>query len=96
MGLFDRLRRRIDPPQTPAPDDWVVVADVAFHDGPMVHSALEGAGIEAVLQEWTLLPGQLPSRHRILVQQRQFEVARQTLDDLRGPGLPNDPFLELE
>jgi hypothetical protein len=31
-----------------------------------------------------------------VVQQRDLPAAQQVLEDLRGPGLPHDPFLELE
>jgi hypothetical protein len=93
MGWFQRLRERIDPPVEPAPDDWVVLTVVPFSDGPMTHSAIEGAGIDAVL-EWVRRP--LPAhgfdQYRIVVRQRDLPEATEILQDLRGPGLPPDPF----
>jgi hypothetical protein len=84
VGISDRVRRWIDPPRPPEPDEMVVVTHVPFHEGPMVQSALEGAGITAFLQEWTVLPGHLPSRQRILVRHGDLAAAEDVLRDLSG------------
>ena len=96
-GFFQRLQDRIDPPREPDPDSFVMLTVVPFSDGPMTHSAIEGAGIEAWL-EWVRPPlahGGF-DRYRIVVRQRDLAAASQILDDLRGLGLPPDPFQELE
>jgi hypothetical protein len=87
MGWLQRLRERIDPPREVADHEWVLLAVVPFSDGPMTHSAIEGAGIEAVLDH---VRGTPPAhgfdRYRILVHQRDLTEAQVILDDLRGPG----------
>lgn len=93
MALGEWLRRRLDPPYEPDPDEWVVLTVVPFSDGPMTHSAVEGAGIEAMLQ-WVRppLPAHGFDRYRIVVHQRDLAEATEILRDLRAPGLPPDPF----
>jgi hypothetical protein len=94
-GLVQRLRERIDPPAPEEPEDWMILTVLPFHEGPLVHSAVEGAGIEALLQEIRPLPSHHPDKHRIVVRRRDLAEARQILEDLNGPGLPRDPFEEL-
>jgi hypothetical protein len=90
-GLLQRLRDRIDPPREPDPEEWIVLTVVPFSDGPMVHSAIEGAGIEAVMDEARLLPSHGLDRHRIVVRQRDVAQAEGILRDL-GRMPPVDPF----
>jgi hypothetical protein len=90
-GLVQRLRERIDPPREIGPDEWIVLTIVPFSDGPMVHSAIEGAGIEAVIDEVRALPAHGLDRHRIIVRQRDVDRAMGILRDLgQLPSL--DPF----
>lgn len=90
-GFLQRLRERIDPPRPPDPDDWVVLAVVPFSDGPMLHSAVEGAGIPAVLRHVHLTPpGHGFDRYEITVRYRDLPTAMEIREDLRGPGLPPD------
>ena len=79
------------PPREPDPEEWIVLTVVPFSDGPMVHSAIEGAGIEAVMDEARLLPSHGLDRHRIVVRQRDVAQAEGILRDL-GRMPPVDPF----
>ena len=97
MGWFQRLRERIDPPREIASHEWVVLTVVPFTDGPMTHSAIQGAGIEAQLEH---LRGTPPAhgfdRYRIIVHHRDLAEAQAILEDLRHPGSGYDPFQEPE
>ncbi len=84
MGLSDRLRRWMDTPSSPDPEGWVTVAVLPFHEGPLVTSALDGAGIVAALQDWSPLPGQIPTRARILVRQQDAAAAEALVEELRA------------
>lgn len=83
MGIGERLRRLIDPAKEPNPDDWVVVSTVRFHDGPMLASALEAAGVRVVLQEVRPAAAHLDTWTRLVVQQRDAARAEDTLRELR-------------
>ncbi len=90
-GLVQRLRERIDPPRPVDPEEWIVLTVVPFSDGPMVHSAIEGAGIDAVMDEVRPLPAHGLDRQRIIVRQRDHDQALGILRDLGQ--LPSvDPF----
>lgn len=94
MGLGERLRRWFDPPQEPDPDEWVIVAVVPFHEGPMAQSALEAAGIAVVLVEARLfVTHHTGTLYRIVVRARDVAEATELLADLRAPA-PPDPFLD--
>jgi hypothetical protein len=80
--LVQRLRARIDPPVPGEPDDWIVVADTLFAEGPMVQSAIEGAGVRAVLREVSGLPAHGMERYQVVVQRRDLEVALEIVDEL--------------
>lgn len=84
MGLGERLRRWIDRPTEPGPEDWVVVEVVPFHEGPLLQSALEGAGIPAVLQQWTDVAQHTRTQQNVAVRHRDVGRARELLADLRG------------
>ena len=84
MGLGERLRRLIDPPKEPNPDDWVVLTVVLHHEGPMLHSALEAAGIFSVLQEVRLIPSHTLDQQRVVVQQRDLAAAEELLAEYRS------------
>jgi hypothetical protein len=84
VGIRDRLKDWLDRPSTPDPDGWVTVTVVPFHEGPMVTSALDNAGIPAALQDWSPLPGQIPTRARIVVRQQDVVAAAELITDLRG------------
>jgi hypothetical protein len=85
-GIVQRLRERIDPPVPGDPDDWVVVADVLHFEGPLVQSAIEAAGIPAVLEPHSAVPGRPGpwDRQRVVVRRGDVPVAEEILAELRG------------
>jgi hypothetical protein len=82
VGWLQRLRERIDPPAPGAPDDWIVVSDTVLADGPMVQSAIEGAGIPAVLREVSWLPAHGMERAQVIVRRKDLEAAQEIVADL--------------
>lgn len=84
MSARERLKRWLTNPSSPDPDGWVTVTVVPFHEGPLVTSALDGAGIAAALQDWSPLPGQIPTRARIVVRRQDVEAATELIVELRG------------
>jgi hypothetical protein len=93
VGLLQRLRERIDPPQEPDPDEWVVVAVVPVAEGPLVQSAIEGAGIDAVMYWGRAFAGRGADFQRIAVRRRDQAEAEQIVRDERGPNPGNGPFI---
>ena len=90
---MQRLRERIDPPTAGDPDDWVVVAVVPFAEGPLVHSAITAAGIEAVMDWRRAFAGRGPDLQRIAVRRRDQAEAEEIVRDARGPNPGSGPFV---
>jgi hypothetical protein len=90
MGLGERVRRWLDPPVDPEPEVPIVVAVVAFSDGPMYASMLEGAGIHCMLREGSPWPGRVPDRQHVIVLQRDRAAAEQLIADLHSMEVPPD------